>query len=1058
MSAFWVPIVYQHYLDRYPALIVSGAALALALMIDAIRLSSGPINDWFFRKLGFLIRESERKSLNTSTLFIFSIFLAVLLFEKRVAVMCLLFLAVGDPIAAMVGTAFGRHRILGKSFEGSAACFLACFIVAQMQFPVHIALWAALCATLFELLSAQINDNISIPLFSGIAVTLLLENAKIYRPLRYAFIVFQVYLLFVILSSISAHVLNHIMLWRYKKEFAVRFRGRRCSPSVSIIKPAVGASDETYINYSAFCQQEYSGEYELIFVTPSDHAPSIQLIERLRKEFPTCCIRVATAAHSAGHAKMDSMVSGEALARNEIVVFSDDGISPDPRHLQRLVQPFCDPGVGLVMAAPIGSRPGSLAAALDAFVSAYLSLTVYYPIAYFEKLATAIGSTLAIRRSVLDRIGGLQAVSHHLADDHALGRLVREMGCEIVLLDRPARLVRGRDSMKDFLRRTHRRALSFQRYVRQAYPLYLLQTGIFHSVILLALRRSFPALSAVLLVITIETLSISLFYRLHMRDRTLLPYLWAVPILQLLSPLIWVSAYFSKLVTWGAEKYYVNSEGIITRIRSDPGQEQPAESAIFPQTTGDSVLQPAACSGFLGGAGQIQIDHEGNYLGHDPAAGGMGWQGMDGQKLPSYHWLHRITANQQMVGFTYQAGESGAIVEVILPIRNSGRSHPHRVQFSFRADLFRIAPSGAIRFRLIAGEQAVLPNHSFYYLMNSLTGERTPWRAAPLAPLDLTLGKADLNIDDLPTQRDHWSVYVSDEPLFLRTEWVSIFQRAFIAAAEKNFGFELIELGNGGLSDKGLPPADRETNPQLAVRLFPNAAPTQELVTKLVVLASTSCSLTSRVIEGLLRAAIDTPSRYLVWCELLILPTINPDGIEWNIADCFPSSGRDVSNWDVNDNVAPEAIQARRFFSDHYGHPVIVIDLSHAPISSTLLANGQSPQLVRGHVATNDNKTRAAVTRVIDTLARLTRVQHTKFVEQRDGWAWSEIPVRSIFSHPSSAYITINVPDMDIRALAQTQVSGPIRSVQTRSMPAAHFGKLLLEALHQGLTAESSQE
>ena len=98
----------------------------------------------------------------------------------------ILFLVLGDMTAAIIGVSFGGDALgkfkLGregkKSLEGSLAMFAVCFVIGSTIFA-HLALreypvfWGALVATLTELyVPFGINDNLTIPLFSSIAMQL----------------------------------------------------------------------------------------------------------------------------------------------------------------------------------------------------------------------------------------------------------------------------------------------------------------------------------------------------------------------------------------------------------------------------------------------------------------------------------------------------------------------------------------------------------------------------------------------------------------------------------------------------------------------------------------------------------------------------------------------------------------------------------------------------------------------------------------------------------------------------------------------------------------------
>jgi dolichol kinase len=89
------------------------------------------------------------------------------------------FIAFGDPASSMVGRFLGRHRFGNKSLEGSLAFLIVSLAVAVMApglaIPVKVA--GAVTATVTEALSFKIDDNISVPVVSGLITTVM---GKIY--------------------------------------------------------------------------------------------------------------------------------------------------------------------------------------------------------------------------------------------------------------------------------------------------------------------------------------------------------------------------------------------------------------------------------------------------------------------------------------------------------------------------------------------------------------------------------------------------------------------------------------------------------------------------------------------------------------------------------------------------------------------------------------------------------------------------------------------------------------------------------------------------------------
>ncbi len=104
--------------------------------------------------------------------------LALLLYPSPAASIAIYALAFGDGFASLVGKLFGRVRpvfLMGKSLEGSAACFIAVLISAYgLTSHIRLAVFAALTATLVEALPLEDYDNIALPMSVGFIVALML--------------------------------------------------------------------------------------------------------------------------------------------------------------------------------------------------------------------------------------------------------------------------------------------------------------------------------------------------------------------------------------------------------------------------------------------------------------------------------------------------------------------------------------------------------------------------------------------------------------------------------------------------------------------------------------------------------------------------------------------------------------------------------------------------------------------------------------------------------------------------------------------------------------------
>jgi len=142
---------------------------------------------------------------------------------------------------------------------------------------------------------------------------------------------------------------------------------------------------------------------------------------------------VAGAPAEGSNRKIATLIRMLPEARGEILVFIDGDIGVPGGYLETLLAPFADPEVGMVT-CPYRSVGG---ATIASRVDAVITNTVFLPsVTLAEKLEGvrfALGATMAIRRGVLDAIGGLEPLLERLADDWSLADRARQAGHRIVL-------------------------------------------------------------------------------------------------------------------------------------------------------------------------------------------------------------------------------------------------------------------------------------------------------------------------------------------------------------------------------------------------------------------------------------------------------------------------------------------------------------------------------------------------------------------------------------------------------------------------------------------------
>ncbi len=173
-----LPIAYW-FLPREIYLPVIAALAAGTVIVDYGRHRVYWIGVAFNAVFGFVLREDENesRSLTGGSTVMISQVIAVAFFPKPIAVASLLVLSVGDTAAALVGRAVGAHKIYGeKTWEGTLAFLIFAGLTASLVpgIPLYAALLAALFAAIVEVFLNSVDDNLFIPIASGLTLFLLL--------------------------------------------------------------------------------------------------------------------------------------------------------------------------------------------------------------------------------------------------------------------------------------------------------------------------------------------------------------------------------------------------------------------------------------------------------------------------------------------------------------------------------------------------------------------------------------------------------------------------------------------------------------------------------------------------------------------------------------------------------------------------------------------------------------------------------------------------------------------------------------------------------------------
>ncbi len=199
-------------------------------------------------------------------------------------------------------------------------------------------------------------------------------------------------------------------------------------PSVTILKPLRGLEKNQRENLRSACAQDYP-DFQVVFSVQDPDDPAVPLLEEIQREFGPGNVTVAVENFQVGpNGKINNLIGALRHARNEIIVVSDSDVYLRPDYLKTIIAPLADPAVGYVctLYKIVGAERWFEKMELLTFNADFTPSVVFAHITGASGFC--LGASLALRRSSLDEIGGLESLAEYLVEDYEMGRRIRSSG------------------------------------------------------------------------------------------------------------------------------------------------------------------------------------------------------------------------------------------------------------------------------------------------------------------------------------------------------------------------------------------------------------------------------------------------------------------------------------------------------------------------------------------------------------------------------------------------------------------------------------------------------
>ena len=341
---------------------------------------------------------------------------------------------------------------------------------------------------------------------------------------------------------------------------------------VTVLKPICGPDPNLYENLRSFCQQAYP-QYQLVFGVSDAGDPATRIVQQVIADFPNLDLALVVDDRLIGtNFKVSSLANMLRMAKYDILVIADSDMRVQPDYLRTIVSPFEDADVGAVTCLYKGSPVGGLASALGAmFINEWFLPSVLVALT-FEKLRFCFGASIAVRREVLDAIGGFEALADDLADDYMLGKLISERGYTIHL----APYLVENIVLEPDLKALFLHELRWARTVRSVRPVGYALSFVTYSLpmsivfLLVTLATRFASVGVVVVALSIG-LRVLLHYAVRAAFRLSSPAMpWLIPIREILAFLVWCASFLGRGVQWRNGKFSLSPDGRLTVIGERP--------------------------------------------------------------------------------------------------------------------------------------------------------------------------------------------------------------------------------------------------------------------------------------------------------------------------------------------------------------------------------------------------------------------------------------------------------------------------------------------------------
>lgn len=323
--------------------------------------------------------------------------------------------------------------------------------------------------------------------------------------------------------------------------------------------------------FRSHCLLDYP-EYEVLFGVNDLSDPAVALVQEVQKEFPAARLRLLHCPQLLGaNGKISTLMQMLPSAAYEHVLINDSDILVEPDFLRSVMQEFARTDVGVVTTLYRALTGRGIWSKLEALgVNTDFMGGVLVAREMEGGVRFALGATMATTKSVLAKIGGLEALVNVLGDDYELGARAAAAGYHVELGDPVVETAVADYAWRDFWHHQLRWARTNRDLRPGGYFGLIITFALpWGMLAVLAAPRAWWTWAVLILANIVRAIAAAVIGLKVLQDSEVWRDFWLIPVRDVVAMAVWITSYLGHTIVWRGERFRLHKGKLLPITESD---------------------------------------------------------------------------------------------------------------------------------------------------------------------------------------------------------------------------------------------------------------------------------------------------------------------------------------------------------------------------------------------------------------------------------------------------------------------------------------------------------